>query len=113
MDPIFSKNKGLRARKRSPDALNMMHPPKLGIRYGGVFGHNAPKMHLLAFLSNQEVLGCHKNIYRELRPSLTSFEILGNIIMLPFRQQKQHLLTKRWLETPMGSPVENLGKGDF
>ena len=39
----------------------------------------APKILLLAFLSNQEVLGCHKNIYRELRPSLTSFEILGNI----------------------------------
>ena len=60
----------------------MMHPPKLGIRYGGLLGHNAPKMHLLAFLSNQEVLGCHKNIYRELKPSLTSFEILGNICCL-------------------------------
>ena len=42
-----------------------------------------------AFLSRQEVPGCHKNIYRELRPSFTRSEIFGNTCCC-FRQQKQH-----------------------
>ena len=42
-----------------------------------------------AFLSRQEVPGCHKNIYRELRPSFIRSEIFGNICCC-FRQQKQH-----------------------
>ena len=46
----------------------------------------------LIFLSDQEVPGRHKNIYRELRPSFTTSEIFGNICCL-FRQQTQHLLT--------------------
>ena len=45
VDPIFSKNKGLRARKRSPDALNIfpdtydlpLHPPKRLGRYATIF----------------------------------------------------------------------------
>ena len=44
-----------------------------------------------AFLSRQEVPGCHKNIYRELRPSFTRSEIFGNICCC-FQQQKQHSL---------------------
>ena len=45
LDPIFSKNKRLRARKRSPDALNIfpdtydlsLHPPKRLRRYATIF----------------------------------------------------------------------------
>ena len=45
LDPIFSKNKRLRARKRSPDALNIfpdtydlpLHPPKRLGRYATIF----------------------------------------------------------------------------
>ena len=45
LDPILSKNKGLRARKRSPDALNIfpdtydlpLHPPKRLGRYATIF----------------------------------------------------------------------------
>ena len=43
----------------------------------------------IRFLSDQEVPGRHKNIYRELRPSFTTSEIFGNICCL-FRQQTQH-----------------------
>jgi len=55
----------------------------------------------ITFLRPQEVPGCHKNIYRELRACFTRFEIFGNICCF-FRQQTQHLLTSWWPGTPKG-----------
>ena len=43
----------------------------------------------ITFLSDQEVPGCHKNIYRDFRTSFTTSEIFGNICCF-FRQQTQH-----------------------
>ena len=43
----------------------------------------------ITFLSDQEVPGCHKNIYRNFRTSFTASEIFGNICCF-FRQQTQH-----------------------
>ena len=64
----------------------------------------------ITFLSDQEVPGCHKNIYRELRPSFTTSEIFGNKCCL-FRQQKQHCFKSMWPGTPrgpLGKYVENV-----
>ena len=58
------------------------------------------------------VPGCHKNIYRELRPSFTRSEILVNICCL-FRQQTQHLLPSWWPGTPKGVLWEFVGKVIF
>ena len=66
----------------------------------------------LRFLSDQEVPGCQKNIYRELRPSFTRSEILVNICCF-FRQQTQHLLPSWWPGTPKGVLWEFVGKVIF
>ena len=66
----------------------------------------------LRFLSDQEVPGCHKNIYRELRPSFTRSEILVNTCCL-FRQQTQHLLPSWWPGAPKGVLWEFVGKVIF
>ena len=63
--------------------------------YGGVShvftGFSKFVLLKLGFLSDQEVPGYHKNIYRELRPSFTRSKIFGNICCC-FRQQRQHCL---------------------
>ena len=56
----------------------------------------------MRFLSDQEVPGRHKNIYRELRPSFTRSEIFGNMCCL-FRQQTQHLLLSWFPGSPKGA----------
>ena len=64
----------------------------------------------ITFLSDQEVPGHHKNIYRELRPSFTRSTMFGNICCL-FRQETQHLLPLWWPGTPrrpLGKYVENV-----
>ena len=66
----------------------------------------------LTVLSDQEVPGCHKNIYRDLRPSFTRSEIFGNMCCF-FRQQTQHLLPSRWPGTPKGALWELVGKVIF
>ena len=66
----------------------------------------------LRFLSDQEVPGCQKNIYRELRRSFTRSEILLNTCCF-FRQQTQHLLPSWWPGTPKGVLWEFVGKVIF
>ena len=66
----------------------------------------------LRFLSDQEIPGCQKNIYRELRPSFTRSEILVNICCL-FRQQTQHWLPSWWPGSPKGALWEFVGKAIF
>ena len=66
----------------------------------------------ITFLSDQEVPGCHKNIYRNFRTSFTASEIFGNICCF-FRQQTQHMLPSRWSGTPKGALWEFVGKVIF
>ena len=66
----------------------------------------------IRFLSDQEVPGCHKNIYRELRTSFTRSEIFGNICCL-FRQQTQNLLPSPWPGSPRGALWDFVGKVIF
>ena len=64
------------------------------------------------FLSDQEVPGCHKNIYRELRTSFTRSEIFGNMCCF-FRQQTQHLLPSLGTGSPKGALWEFVRKVIF
>ena len=66
----------------------------------------------ITFLSDQEVPGCHKNIYRELRTSFTRSEIFGNMCCF-FRQQTQHLLPSLGTGSPKGALWEFVGKVIF
>ena len=66
----------------------------------------------LTVLSDQEVPGCHKNIYRDLRPSFTRSEIFGNMCCF-FRQQTQHLLPSLGTGSPKGALWEFVGKVIF
>ena len=80
----------------------MMQLPKLGIGPGGGLSEKTLFLLIFRFLSNQEVPGCHKNIYRELRPSFTRSQIFGNMCCF-FRQQTQHLLPSWGPGSPKGS----------
>ena len=66
----------------------------------------------IRFLSDQEVPGRHKNIYRELRTSFTRSEIFGNMCCF-FRQQTQHLLPSLGTGSPKGALWEFVGKVIF
>ena len=66
----------------------------------------------LTVLSDQEVPGCHKNIYRDLRPSFTRSKIFGNICCL-FRQQKQHSKISLWTGAPRKALWKTVGKVIF
>ena len=66
----------------------------------------------IRFLSDQEVPGRHKNIYRELRRFFTRSEIFGNMCCF-FRQQTQHLLPSLGTGSPKGALWEFVGKVIF
>ena len=66
----------------------------------------------LTVLSDQEVPGCHKNIYRDLRPSFTRSEIFGNMCCF-FRQQKQHSKISLWTGAPREALWKTVGKVIF
>ena len=66
----------------------------------------------LTVLSDQEVPGCHKNIYRDLRPSFTRSEIFGNMCCL-FRQQRQHSKISLWTGAPREALWKTVGKAIF
>ena len=66
----------------------------------------------LTVLSDQEVPGCHKNIYRDLRPSFTRSKIFGNMCCL-FRQQKQHSKISLWTGAPREALWKTVGKVIF
>ena len=66
----------------------------------------------ITFLSDQEVPGCHKNIYRDLRPSFTRSKIFGNMCCL-FRQQKQHSKISLWTGAPREALWKTVGKVIF
>ena len=66
----------------------------------------------LTVLSDQEVPGCHKNIYRDLRPSFTRSKIFGNMCCL-FRQQRQHSKISLWTGAPREALWKTVGKVIF
>ena len=66
----------------------------------------------LTVLSDKEVPGCHKNIYRDLRPSFTRSEIFGNLCCL-FRQQRQHSKISLWTGAPREALWKTVGKVIF
>ena len=66
----------------------------------------------LTVLSDQEVPGCHKNIYRDLRPSFTRSEIFGNMCCL-FRQQRQHSKISLWTGALREALWKTVGKAIF
>ena len=66
----------------------------------------------IRFLSDQEVPGRHKNIYRELRRFFTRSEIFGNMCCF-FRQQTQHLLPSLGTGSPKAALWEFVGKVIF
>ena len=66
----------------------------------------------IRFLSDQEVPGRHKNIYRELRRFFIRSEIFGNMCCF-FRQQTQHLLPSLGTGSPNGTLWELVGKVIF
>ena len=66
----------------------------------------------MRFLSDQEIPGRHKNIYRELRRFFTRSEIFGNMCCF-FRQQTQHLLPSLGTGSPKGALWEFVGKVIF
>ena len=63
-------------------------------------------------LSDQEVPGFHKNIYRDLRPSFTRSKIFDNMCCL-FRQQRQHSKISLWTGASRKALWKTVGKVIF